>query len=75
MGDYSSYFKIFPDFPNIMRDSKTSVLDLENLFSTLTKDERDNMIDEYIGLGIIEPCKKDEYIITSKGWKIWNKCK
>lgn len=72
MSDLNSYFGIFLDFPNIKWDSKTCVLDLENLFLEFTKDERDDIIEECIRFGIIEPCKHDEYVITSKGGELWN---
>lgn len=65
-------FWIFPDYPNIKQNSKTSDLALQHLVPSFTKDERDDKIEEYIGLGIIEPCRNREYVLTQKGWEIWN---
>ena len=75
MSDFIFLYRIFPDFPNIKWDSKTSELDLANLFPKLTKDERVNLIEECKGVGIIEPCKYNDYTITFKGWMLWNNCK
>ena len=64
-------FWIFPSFPNIEQDSKTSEYALQRLWPTSTKEDRDEKLEEYIGLGIIEPCRNKEFIITQKGWNIW----
>lgn len=37
-----------------------------------TKEERDETIEEYIGIDIIELCKNNEYKITPKGWDLWS---
>lgn len=71
--DYlKSKFKIFPDFPHIRPNSKTSVFELVHLLPMFTEEQRNDEIEECMGLGIIEPCKYDEYVITSKGWELWN---
>ena len=65
-------FWIFPYYPNIKPDSKTSELSLQHLMPKSTKEERDETIEEYIGLDIIELCKNNEYKITPKGWDLWS---
>lgn len=65
-------FWIFPDYPDIKINSKTSDMALQCLAPSLTKDERDDKIEEYIGLKIIEPRRNDEYVLTQRGWEIWN---
>ena len=64
-------FWIFPDYPNIKQDSKTSEFSLQNLMPTSTTEERNEKIEEYISLGILEQCKNNEYQITPKGWSLW----
>ena len=47
---------------------------LQQLVPSFTKEEIDDKIEEYVGLGIIERCENGEYVLTPKGWDIWNKC-
>lgn len=64
-------FWIFPDYPNIEHYSKTSDMVLQRIAPSLTKEDRDGIKEEYIGLRIIESCRNKEYVLTQKGWDIW----
>ena len=64
-------FRISPDYPIIEHYSKTSDIALQRLAPSLTKEDRDGIIEEYIGMGIIESCRNKEYVLTQKGWDIW----
>lgn len=64
-------FWIFPSYPEIKQDSKTSEYALQRLWPSSTNEEREEKLEEYIRLGIIELCRNKEYIITQKGWEIW----
>lgn len=71
--DKKELFWLFPDYPAIKPDSKTSTFTLISICQKLSKEEIDEIVEEYVGLGIIELRRNDEYVLTPKGWDIWNK--
>ena len=66
-------FSLFPDYPDIRQDSMISEYDLQLSWRNSTKEQRDDKIEEYVGLGIIEPYRNKNYRLTDKGWEIWCK--
>ena len=65
------FFEIFPDYPQIGFGSKTNKMYIAKMYSQLTWDEIDEIIQELQSLRIIEPCRNNDYILTQRGYEIW----